>query len=111
MCAAPGGKSLVLISRLISQGASTEFIANEISGPRREALTKVIQNYTPMEFRKNVWVKGLDGVKYGMNNCSFDAILLDTHISGKLTFWKIRSSVSGVLKERGTCDKTIFFIE
>jgi 16S rRNA C967 or C1407 C5-methylase (RsmB/RsmF family) len=84
MCAAPGGKSLVLISRLAQNSATFEFIANEVSHPRREALTKVIQNYIPMEQRKNIWVKGQDGVKFGMTQPeSFDAILLDAPCSGE----------------------------
>lgn len=84
MCAAPGGKSLVLLSKLSEVAPDAEFIANEVSGPRRDALTKVIQNYIPMESRKKVWVKGQDGVKYGMTQpASFDAILLDAPCSGE----------------------------
>lgn len=84
MCAAPGGKSLVLFSRLTEVAPQAEFIANEISGPRRDSLTKVIQNYIPMEQRKRIWVKGQDGVRYGMSQPeSFDAILLDAPCSGE----------------------------
>lgn len=84
MCAAPGGKSLVLFSKLTQVSPNAEFIANEISGPRRDSLTKVIQNYIPMEERKRIWVKGQDGVRYGMNQPeSFDAILLDAPCSGE----------------------------
>jgi 5-methylcytosine rRNA methyltransferase NSUN4 len=84
MCAAPGGKSLVLFSRLQLISPEAEFIANEISGSRREALKKVIQNYIPFEQRKNIWVKGLDGVRFGLNQPeSFDSILLDAPCSGE----------------------------
>ncbi len=84
MCAAPGGKSLVLFSRLCQISPEAEFIANEISGPRREALTKVIQNYISMESRKQIWVKGQDGVRFGLQQPeSFEAILLDAPCSSE----------------------------
>jgi 16S rRNA C967 or C1407 C5-methylase (RsmB/RsmF family) len=84
MCAAPGGKTLVLASQILQQNASAELIPNEVSGPRREALKKVLQNYIPAEKRQNFWVKGQDGVKYGLQQPeSFDAILLDAPCSGE----------------------------
>ncbi len=95
MCAAPGGKSLVLFSRLTEVSSQAEFIANEISGPRREALTKVIQNYIPMTERKRIWVKGQDGVRYGMNQPeSFDAVLLDAPCSGEAHLLGNKSEMS-----------------
>ena len=84
MCAAPGGKTLVLYSRLMKESPDAEMISNEISGPRRDALTKVIQNYIPHELRQKIWVKGQDGVRFGMTQPeSFDAILLDAPCSGE----------------------------
>lgn len=84
MCAAPGGKTLVIASKILASHSPTEVIANEISGPRREALKKVLQNYIPTEKRQNFWVKGQDGVKYGLHQPeSFDAILLDAPCSGE----------------------------
>lgn len=84
MCAAPGGKSLVIFSRLLQISPGAEMIANEISGPRRAALIKVIQNYISMDDRKKIWVKGQDGVRFGMTQPeSFDAILVDAPCSGE----------------------------
>jgi 16S rRNA C967 or C1407 C5-methylase (RsmB/RsmF family) len=84
MCAAPGGKSLALYAKLRNMSSSAELILNEISQPRRESLTKVIQNYIPRESRDRIWVKGMDGVRYGLQQPEgFDAILLDAPCSGE----------------------------
>lgn len=81
MCAAPGGKSLVLFSRI---SADTELLCNEPSQPRRENLTKVIQNYIPREQREKIWVKGSDGAQYGLKLPeTFDSILVDAPCSGE----------------------------
>lgn len=81
MCAAPGGKSLVLLSNLTAQA---ELYCNEPSPGRREALKKVIQNYVSRDSRDRVWVKGLDGAQYGLRfSAEFDAILLDAPCSGE----------------------------
>ncbi len=84
MCAAPGGKSLILIEALKKSG---EIICNDISSDRRERLKKVIQNYVPRSIRDRVWVKGLDAVQYGLREPeSFDRILLDAPCSGERHF-------------------------
>lgn len=82
MCAAPGGKSLVLISRL---EIDSQLICNELSLSRREALKKVIQNYLPLSERENrIWVKGQDGVQFGLKQPEeYDSILLDAPCSGE----------------------------
>ncbi len=84
MCAAPGGKSLILIEALKTSG---EIICNDISSDRRDRLKKVIQNYVPRKTRERVWVKGLDAVQYGLREPeSFDRILLDAPCSGERHF-------------------------
>lgn len=84
MCAAPGGKTLVLFSKLSQISPYAVLISNEFSNGRREALIKVIQNYIPMPQRNQIWVKGQNGVRYGMSQPeSFDAILLDAPCSGE----------------------------
>lgn len=82
MCAAPGGKSLVLYSQMQN---SAKLICNEISAPRRESLKKVLQNYIPkVEREDRIWLKGLDAVQYGLRQASeFDAVLLDAPCSGE----------------------------
>lgn len=81
MCAAPGGKSLVLIEALRTQG---EIFCNDLSPERRERLKKVIQQYVPRHIRDRVWVTGKDGVQFGLKEPdSFDRILLDAPCSGE----------------------------
>lgn len=81
MCAAPGGKSLILAEKVFAAG---ELIANELSESRRERLIKVIQNYIPRQNRSQIWVKGWDAQFYGMKMPdTFDKILLDAPCSGE----------------------------
>ncbi|KHD87463.1 MAG: hypothetical protein OM95_14325 [Bdellovibrio sp. ArHS] len=81
MCAAPGGKSLVLIESLQDEG---EIFCNDLSPERRERLKKVIQQYVPRHVRDRVWVTGKDGVQFGLKEAnSFDRILLDAPCSGE----------------------------
>lgn len=81
MCAAPGGKSLVLIEALRTGG---EIFCNDLSPERRERLKKVIQQYVPRQIRDRVWVTGKDGVQFGLKEPdSFDRILLDAPCSGE----------------------------
>jgi 16S rRNA C967 or C1407 C5-methylase (RsmB/RsmF family) len=85
LCAAPGGKSLILAQDLFAhENTNSELILNELSMPRRERLTKVIQNYIPKKFRTQIWVKGNDGAILAMKNPNrFDRILLDAPCSGE----------------------------
>lgn len=81
MCAAPGGKSLILIEALADGG---EIFCNDLSPERRERLKKVIQQYVPRHIRDRVWVTGKDGVQFGLKEAnSFDRILLDAPCSGE----------------------------
>ena len=82
MCAAPGGKSLVLLERLINSDGI--LWSNEISAARRDKLKNVIRTYIPEIFREKIFIKGKDGVRYGlMHPDFFDAILLDAPCSGE----------------------------
>jgi len=81
MCAAPGGKTLILIEGLLSSG---EIFANDLSAERRERLKKVIQQYVPRNIRDRVWVTGKDAVQFGLREPdSFDRVLLDAPCSGE----------------------------
>lgn len=81
MCAAPGGKSLIIAEQVFEQG---ELFANELSEPRRERLIKVVQNYIPREKRDQIWVKGWDAQFFGLKMPeTFDKVLLDAPCSGE----------------------------
>src|SRR5690606_34191383 len=81
MCAAPGGKSLILIEALKEDG---QIFCNDLSPERRERLKKVIQQYVPRDVRNRVWVTGKDGVQFGLKEPeSFDRVLLDAPCSGE----------------------------
>jgi len=81
MCAAPGGKSLILIEALAEDG---EIFCNDLSPERRERLKKVIQQYVPRSIRDRVWVTGKDGVQFGLKEAgTFDRVLLDAPCSGE----------------------------
>jgi 16S rRNA C967 or C1407 C5-methylase (RsmB/RsmF family) len=81
MCAAPGGKTLILIEGLKVSG---EIFANDLSSERRDRLKKVIQQYVPRNIRDRVWITGKDGVQFGLKEPgSFDRILLDAPCSGE----------------------------
>lgn len=81
MCAAPGGKSLILAEKL---GLEGELICNEYSAGRRERLTRVLHEYIPHDLRQHIFVKGQDGNAYGLKQPSaFQAILADVPCSGE----------------------------
>lgn len=79
MCAAPGGKTLVLASRLKGSGSLQ---SNDRSPDRRQRLSHVLENSLPAEWRSIVNVTGYDGVKFGMcrKEC-YDRVLLDAPCS------------------------------
>lgn len=81
LCAAPGGKSLILAEALNETG---QLISNEMSQPRRERLTRVFQEYIPKDQRQNIFVRGLDGNQYGLKQAdTFTKILADVPCSGE----------------------------
>ncbi len=95
MCAAPGGKSLILAEQLFrdldsqrnaleSQSMGSELILNELSADRRERLQKVLKSYIPYDQRQNIWTKGQDASLFGVKQPeSFDRVLLDAPCSSE----------------------------
>lgn len=81
MCAAPGGKSLILTEGISESG---ELFSNDISAARRARLTEVIKKYIPRDVRSRIWVTGKDAVQFGLREAnSFDRVLLDAPCSGE----------------------------
>ena len=79
MCAAPGGKSLVIASMLQGEGSLQ---SNDRSPDRRLRLTHVLENSLPASWLGIVKVTGYDGVKFGLHKKeSYDRILLDAPCS------------------------------
>ena len=80
MCAAPGGKTLVLAESLGKEGS---LVANEMSPKRRFRMMSVIKRYVGEDMRARVDVRGFDGNMYGLKTKeSFDRVLLDAPCSG-----------------------------
>ena len=81
LCAAPGGKSLVLSSRMNKEAT---LLSNEISASRRNRLISVLNESLPSEINCRVKVTGIDGsLACKKFNEQFDAILLDTPCSSE----------------------------
>jgi 16S rRNA C967 or C1407 C5-methylase (RsmB/RsmF family) len=79
LCAAPGGKSLIL-----AEEAPATLISNEMSDSRRDRLMRVFHEYIPRDQRGFVHVKGLDGNQYGLRMPNhFDRVLADVPCSGE----------------------------
>jgi 16S rRNA C967 or C1407 C5-methylase (RsmB/RsmF family) len=107
MCAAPGGKTLILLELLFPPGAEPEetrgeMVANEMSAKRRFRLMSVLKRYVPKELRSKVKVTGKEASIFGRSDQeSFDRVLLDAPCSGErgvvqkasdLAMWKEKRS-------------------
>lgn len=81
MCAAPGGKSLILAQKLQGKG---ELFCNELSTTRRGRLKNVLHDYLPTQFQQNIKVIGRDATTIGMKYPNYyDAVLLDAPCSSE----------------------------
>ncbi len=81
LCAAPGGKSLILFEQMKGQG---RLVANELSDRRRARLKAVFHDYVPAELLTNIDVTHHDGMRWCLyEQDAFDRILLDAPCSGE----------------------------
>ncbi len=81
LCAAPGGKSLILAEALGAEGRLT---CNEMSDRRRARLRAVLEDYLPREVLSRVEVTGHDGAKWCLyESDAYDRILIDAPCSGE----------------------------
>jgi len=81
MCAAPGGKSLVLAAKLAGSGM---LICNDRSSQRRSRLIKVLDDHLPNDFRSIVTISSHDATRWGLYEQEvYDSILLDAPCSSE----------------------------
>ncbi len=81
MCAAPGGKSLVLASKLKGTGQLT---SNDRSSKRRARLHNVLEQHLCEEYKANIRVTAHDSTKWGLFEQEvYDKILLDAPCSSE----------------------------
>ena len=84
-CAAPGGKSLVIASRMTALSSpGPPLVANELSADRRRRLRDVLDRHLPGDARARVEVSGRDAAAMARSfEAAFDAILLDAPCSSE----------------------------
>jgi 16S rRNA C967 or C1407 C5-methylase (RsmB/RsmF family) len=81
LCAAPGGKTLILAEGLAESG---ELVANDRSPGRVQRLRRVLTDYLPEAVRQRVRVTQRDARSWGVREpAAFDAILLDAPCSSE----------------------------
>lgn len=81
MCAAPGGKTLVLALKLNGTGSLK---SNDRSADRRGRLHKVIEDCLPQNFRQNITITGHDSTKWSLyEKDAYDCVLLDAPCSSE----------------------------
>ncbi len=91
MCAAPGGKSLVMAGHLKTSGL---LVSNDISNDRRLRMKKMLDQYLPPAARARSSVRGFDGIQYGLKTAGqFDRVLLDAPCSGERHFMENSTEV------------------
>lgn len=81
LCAAPGGKTLVLASLM---DADAELLSNERSSERRARLHRVLDAHLGADLRGRVSVAGRDGATWSrLERDAYDRILLDAPCSSE----------------------------
>lgn len=81
MCAAPGGKTLVLTKALQGEGHIT---ANDRSAARRARLQRVLAAHLPVEDRELLTITSHDATRWGLfEHDVYDRILLDAPCSSE----------------------------
>ena len=81
MCAAPGGKTIVLLSLLNGSG---RLVSNDRSPDRRERMRRAIASSCPEKWRSASTITGHDASRWGLyEKEAYDAVLLDAPCSSE----------------------------
>lgn len=81
MCAAPGGKSLILAKGLAGEG---QLVLNDRSSERRARLRNVVETHLPPPLVAPIKITSHDGRKWGLYEQEvYDAILIDAPCSSE----------------------------
>ena len=81
MCAAPGGKTLILAEALNNKGQLT---ANDLSAARSQRLKQVLKEYLPEEYFRNIKITSRDATRWGLfQKETCNKILLDAPCSSE----------------------------
>lgn len=81
MCAAPGGKTLVMAVALAGSG---RLVCNDRSSQRRGRLRKVVEEHLHEPWRQNITFTSHDAAKWGLyERDAYDAVLLDAPCSSE----------------------------
>jgi len=81
MCAAPGGKTLVLALKLKGTGL---LVSNDRSASRRNRLINVVKTCLKEDWNKNIKVTGYDSSKWSLfEKNEYDCVLLDAPCSSE----------------------------
>ena len=85
LCAAPGGKSLVLASMLGETGLEGgELVCNERSATRRARLHRVLDEHLPPSIRRLARVTGHDAARWALHEpAAYDRVLADVPCSSE----------------------------
>eukprot|EP00735_Rhodelphis_limneticus_P011275 TRINITY_DN4358_c0_g1::TRINITY_DN4358_c0_g1_i1::g.21256::m.21256 TRINITY_DN4358_c0_g1::TRINITY_DN4358_c0_g1_i1::g.21256 ORF type:complete len:398 (+),score=47.81,sp/Q0V8R7/NSUN4_BOVIN/33.51/4e-45,Nol1_Nop2_Fmu/PF01189.12/1.3e-25,FtsJ/PF01728.14/0.0013,Methyltransf_26/PF13659.1/8.2e+03,Methyltransf_26/PF13659.1/0.0065,Methyltransf_18/PF12847.2/0.084 TRINITY_DN4358_c0_g1_i1:3-1196(+) len=121
MCAAPGGKTLVLLQCLRRVGNTSAMLqSNDISPDRRNRLLKVIREYVPSEDRTRVTVTGYDTPKWREFPSMFDKVLVDApcsserhliHKPQEITNWKASRTQSLAKQQMKLLESALFVVK
>lgn len=81
MCAAPGGKALILAEKL---GPNSQLVLNELSKTRFHRLKKVLESYVPQDVLERISFRSYDATKWGIYEIgAYDRILVDAPCSAE----------------------------
>lgn len=82
LCAAPGGKALILAEKSIRSGDGL-LVANDLSAARLARMKSVFREYVPSELMSRIQFKKSDATRWFKSALRFDRILLDVPCSSE----------------------------